>query len=132
MDIGTVLIELADKLGIAVEEIFKIYTGVQWAFGILTIICAVSLLIITILLIKKILEYFKEKRRIENDDDNTYINYSKIEKLNEKYVIYCGLIYPILICLVPFIIWFVGSSILQIYYPQYFAIENLLHSMFPS
>ena len=63
MDIGTVLIELADKLGIAVEEIFKIYTGVQWAFGILTIICAVSLLIITILLIKKILEYFKEKRR---------------------------------------------------------------------
>ncbi len=114
MEIGDVLIQIADKLGITVQQVYKLFISVQTAKGILTII-EIFVFSIGIYLY---LTWMYKKYKIEIKDDCN----SDIPSL----IIMGGMFGTVIYF---FVVIFIGNAILQIMYPEYFGAKELIESL---
>lgn len=152
--VGDAMVIIANKLGIALTDIFHIYTQVQYGFAIMDILSYTLPVIIFIIL--AYLAYREmgksgEQNKIRKDLENT-IDYGKYQassneeaaakhyelkqKLNEarslentidgRMAVRCiaMIVVPILVYLAVIMI---GTAVLKIYAPEYFAIQTMIH-----
>lgn len=108
--IGDALVQIADKLQIGTTELVKIYAKVQFAFGLLMIIESLTFVIGTLL----VLRWFNQKWVKSGDNGGLVIK---------------AIVLGVIVIMLPFLIDIIGGAILRFWYPDYYAIETLIHQL---
>ena len=154
--IGNAMVQIADKIGIAVNEMFKIYTGVQYGFAFLDIASIVLPVLFFLIFAYFTYRHYQEVSVLEDSKEKIRSQMKAIrekQKMDSDYEYKKGLflaldaqetevcqkatlnenkmyIYGALTILLPIIVYFmvliIGTAVLKIYYPEYFAIQTML------
>ena len=114
MEIGDALVQIADKLGITVQQVYELFVSVQTAKGILIIAQIFVFIIGTYLYLswmhKKYLIAVKENSRSD-----------------AEFIIMFGGLFGVIIY--GAVIILIGNAVLQIMYPQYYGAKELIETL---
>lgn len=117
MEIGDALVQIADKLGITVQQVYELFVSVQSTKGIILIIQIFIFLIGTFIILNylwKVSEKMKSEEKYKGSE------------LPDVIMMFGGF-FGILIYF--FIIVLIGDAVLQIMYPEYFGAKELIESL---
>lgn len=137
---STTIDRIADMLGMAVQQIFQVYTAAQSGLGLIEAVKAIVIVVLVVILLifffKKLKVLLKADSLKENllIEDKSYYEQEIIVNNAFHDVIYAGVALVVGGILGSFLLgWFIdsiGFAILKQYYPQYFAIQQMI-AQFP-
>lgn len=117
MELSDALIQIADKLGITVQQVYELFVGVQETKGIILIIQIFTFLIGIYLYLNYLWKITEEMRNIEK--------YRRSELPNILMIF--GGMFGIMTYF--FTLLLIGNAVLQIMYPEYFGAKELIETL---
>lgn len=118
--LSTAVIYVADKCGVALNDMFTIFTQVQAGIAIVNMATVILAILGTVIFVWKIWSIVKAGKAGEKYFDS------------EPYAI-VGVFGTILLPIaISWLVQTIGMAILTIMFPEYFAIESMLYKLMPS
>jgi len=118
-EIASVIIQIADKLGIAVSEISRIFVEAQPKIAIINIIMTLFVALVPTIIFVIVWQYYFNKEKIK---------YASISRTDENVIgpSVCILLIALVICF--FIALMLSDSFYRLLVPEYMGLKDMIHT----